>query len=83
MNLWVVAVLELDSHLVYNKRPDHATCACQKTHPIDYWFQLYYIADNQPFYFFLEVLTVHGTELRLFGAKAFFPTRTINVMHLT
>ncbi len=31
----------------------------------------------------LEVLTVHGTELRLFGAKAFLPTHTINVAHLT
>ena len=31
----------------------------------------------------LEVLTVHGTELRLFRAKAFPPTHTINVAHLT
>ena len=31
----------------------------------------------------LEVLTVHGTELRLFGAKVFPPTHTINVAHLT
>ncbi len=31
----------------------------------------------------LEVLTVNGNELRLFGAKAFPPTRTINVVHLT
>ena len=26
---------------------------------------------------------VHGTELRLFGAKAIPPTHTINVVHLT
>ena len=31
----------------------------------------------------LEVLTVHGNELRLFGAKAFPPTHTISVVHLT
>ena len=31
----------------------------------------------------LEVLTVYGTELRLFGAKAFRPTHTIKVAHLT
>ena len=32
---------------------------------------------------YLEVLTIHGTELRLFGAKAFPPTHTINVAYLT
>ncbi len=31
----------------------------------------------------LEVLSVHGNKLRLFGAKAFLPTHTINVEHLT
>ncbi len=30
--LWGVAVLELDSY------PDHALCACKKTHPIDHSF---------------------------------------------
>ncbi len=31
----------------------------------------------------LEVLTVHGTELRMYGAKAFPSTHTINVVYLT
>ncbi len=31
----------------------------------------------------LEVLTEHGTELRLFGAKALPPTYTINIAHMT
>ncbi len=31
----------------------------------------------------LEVLTVHGNELRLFWPKAFLPTHTINVARLT
>ncbi len=31
MNLWGVAVLELDSHLDHNKGLDHAHCACPKT----------------------------------------------------
>ncbi len=28
MNLWGIAVLELDSHPDHNKGPDHAPCAC-------------------------------------------------------
>ncbi len=35
MNLWGVAVLELDSHPDHNKGPDHAPCDCPKTHPKD------------------------------------------------
>ncbi len=35
MNIWDVAVLELDSHLDHNEGPDLASCACPKTHPID------------------------------------------------
>ncbi len=31
----------------------------------------------------LDVLTIHGAELRLFEAKAIPPTHTINVAHLT
>ena len=31
----------------------------------------------------LEILTFYGTELRLFGTKAFLPIRVINVAHLT
>ncbi len=31
----------------------------------------------------LEVLTVHGNELRLFWGQGILPTRTINVAHLT
>ncbi len=29
------------------------------------------------------ILTVHGTELRLFGARVLPPTHTINVAYLT
>ncbi len=36
MNLWGVAVLELNSNPDHNKGPDHAACACPKTHPIDH-----------------------------------------------
>ena len=36
MNLCGVAVLELDSHPDHNKGPDHASCDCPKTHPIDH-----------------------------------------------
>ncbi len=32
---------------------------------------------------YLEVLTVHGNELHVFGGKAFAPTHTIYVVHLT
>ncbi len=35
MNLWGIAVFELDSHPEHCKGPDHAPCACPKTHPID------------------------------------------------
>ncbi len=35
MNLWGVAVLELDSHPDRNKRADHTHCACSKTNPLD------------------------------------------------
>ncbi len=31
----------------------------------------------------LEVLIAHGTELRLFGAKAFYMLNTVNVAHLS
>ncbi len=48
MNQWGVAVLELDSHPDQNMGPDHAPCACPKTHPIDQRLLPYYIADNQP-----------------------------------
>ena len=34
MNLWGVAVLELDSYPDHNKGPDYAPCPCPKTHPI-------------------------------------------------
>ncbi len=30
MNLWGVAVLELDSHPGHNKGPDNAPCACDQ-----------------------------------------------------
>ena len=36
MNLWGVAVLELNSHPDHNKGPDHAPCAGPKTHLIDH-----------------------------------------------
>ena len=36
MNLWGVAVLELDCHPDLNKGPDYAPCACPYTHPIDH-----------------------------------------------
>ena len=36
MDLWVVAVLVLDSNPDHNKGPDHAPCACPKTHPKDH-----------------------------------------------
>ena len=36
MNLWGVAVLELDSHSDPKKGPDHAPYACPKTYPIDH-----------------------------------------------
>ena len=35
MNLWGVAVLELDSQPDHIKRPDHVPCACPETHPIN------------------------------------------------
>ncbi len=49
MNLWGVAVLELDSHPDHNKGPDHAPCACPMIHPIDHRSKPYYIEDNQSF----------------------------------
>ncbi len=36
MNIWGVAVLELDSHPGNNKGPDHAPCAGPYTHPLDH-----------------------------------------------
>ncbi len=36
MNLWDVAVLELDSHPDHNMGPDYTHCACPKTNPIDH-----------------------------------------------
>ena len=34
MNLWVVAVIELDTHSDHNRRPNYAPCAGPLTHPI-------------------------------------------------
>ncbi len=36
MNLWGVAVPELDSHPDRNKGPYHAPCTCPQTNPIDH-----------------------------------------------
>ena len=36
INLWGVAVLELDSHPDHNKGPGQVPCVCPKTHPIDH-----------------------------------------------
>ncbi len=36
MNVWGVAVIELDNHPDHNKGPDLAPSACPKTHPIDH-----------------------------------------------
>ncbi len=49
MNLWVVVVLESDSHPDHNKGPVHAPCTCPKTHPMDHRSFLYCIADNHHF----------------------------------
>ena len=67
MNLWGFAVLELDSHPDHNKGPDQAPCACPETNPIDSQTTTY--NSRQPtirlYNLCLEVLTVHGNELRL------------------
>ena len=34
MNLWGLAVLELDRYPDHNKGPDHVICACPKTNNI-------------------------------------------------
>ncbi len=71
MNLRGVAVLALNSHPYLNVGPSHAPCACQKTNRIRLQHQC------------LKVLIVPGNELRLFWAKVFSPTLTINVAQLT
>ncbi len=52
------------------------------SHPIDHIYYPYYIADNQPFRLHgLEVLTVYGNELPLFGAYV-FPLLVLLVSHI-
>ena len=70
INLWGVAVIELDSH------PDHKlrTLRLSKD-PCHISLILSILHRRQPTLWLqdlcLEVLTVHGNELHLFGAKAF------------
>ena len=79
-----VVLLELDSHSDHNKVPHPRTLHWSK-YP-SRRSQQYYISDNQPFD--CTPLSgspncVHGNELRLFMAKAFPPSSTINDAHLT
>ncbi len=59
--LWVVVILELDIHPDHNKGPDPRTLP-------------HYITDKQLFDLHalnLEVITVHGNELRMTETKLF------------
>ena len=83
--LWVVAVLELDSHPDHYKGPDQCTLRLSKDLSHISLF-LAYIDNHASLRLHdlcLEVLTVHGNELLLFRAKTFPPTRTISVAYLT
>ena len=73
MNLWGVAVLELDSILTTTR--DQTTHLALVQRPITKIIDPSHTKLQ-------EVLTVHGNELRLFGANAFPLTPTINVAHL-
>ncbi len=74
-NLWGVVVLGLVSHPDHNKGPNYAPLILAILQSRQPTISLHNLG--------LEVLNVHYYELRLFGAKAFPPTCSINIAHLT
>ncbi len=77
------AVIELDSHPDPNKGPDHRLSK-DPSHRSEILAILTSRLQTLSLHdLCLEVLILHGNELRLFGTKAFPPTRNINVTYLT